>query len=75
MKTLVGIDGFVMPATQHDAVLWLSGSAYDVIFDVSHRAIAELKGLAIGCRRDLELALSSRSRPDRLSSMAVRIPV
>src|SRR5262245_46622230 len=24
---LVGQDGFVMPATQHDAVLWLSGSA------------------------------------------------
>ena len=35
-----------MPATQHDAVLWLSGSAYDVIFDVSRRAIAELNGLA-----------------------------
>jgi len=45
-EDLVGIDGFVMPATQHDAVLWLSGSAYDVIFDVSRRAIAELKGLA-----------------------------
>jgi len=45
-EDLVGIEGFVMPATQHDAVLWLSGSAYDVIFDVSHRAIAELKELA-----------------------------
>jgi putative iron-dependent peroxidase len=43
---LVGVEGFIMPATQHDAVLWLSGSAYDVIFDVSRRAIAELKGLA-----------------------------
>src|SRR6478672_306083 len=43
---LVGIDGFVMPATQHDAVLWLSGSAYDVIFDVARNAIAELAGLA-----------------------------
>src|SRR2546423_12833758 len=38
---VVGSDGFVMPATQHDAVLWLSGSAYDVIFDVSRAAIAE----------------------------------
>ena len=45
-EDLVGIEGFKMPATQHDAVLWLSGSAYDVIFDVSHRAIAELKDLA-----------------------------
>ena len=45
-EDLVGIDGFVMPATQHDAVLWLSGSAYDVIFDVPRAAIAELQGLA-----------------------------
>jgi putative iron-dependent peroxidase len=44
---LVGSDGFVMPATQHDAVLWLSGSAYDVIFDVSRAAIAELATLAV----------------------------
>ena len=43
---LLGIDGFVMPATQHDAVLWLSGSAYDVVFDVARAAIAELRGLA-----------------------------
>jgi putative iron-dependent peroxidase len=45
-EDLVGIDGFVMPATQHDAVLWLSGSAYDVIFDVARNVIAELEGLA-----------------------------
>jgi putative iron-dependent peroxidase len=45
-EDLVGVDGFVMPATQHDAVLWLSGSAYDVIFDVAREAIAELLGLA-----------------------------
>jgi putative iron-dependent peroxidase len=43
---LVGVDGFVMPATQHDAVLWLSGSAYDVIFDAARGAIAELRELA-----------------------------
>ncbi len=43
---VIGIDGFVMPATQHDAVLWLSGSAYDVIFDVARAAIAELRALA-----------------------------
>ncbi len=45
-EDLVGVDGFVMPATQHDAVLWLSGSAYDVIFYVAREAIAELQGLA-----------------------------
>jgi putative iron-dependent peroxidase len=42
---LAGSDGFVMPATQHDAVLWLSGSAYDVIFDVAREAIRELAEL------------------------------
>jgi len=40
---LVGVDGFVMPATQHDAVLWISGSSYDVVFDVARAAIAALK--------------------------------
>jgi len=45
-ENLVGIEGFVMPATQHDAVLWLSGAAYDGIYDITHRAIAGLKGLA-----------------------------
>jgi putative iron-dependent peroxidase len=45
-EDLMGIDGFVMPATQHDAVLWLSGSAYDVVFDMARQAIGELGGLA-----------------------------
>src|SRR5262249_30255401 len=45
-EDLVGTDGFVMPATQHDAVLWLSGSAYDVIFDMAREAIAGVGALA-----------------------------
>ncbi len=45
-KEIKGIEDFVMPATQHDAVLWLSGSAYDVVFDVAHQTIADLKELA-----------------------------
>jgi porphyrinogen peroxidase len=43
---IAGTDGFVMPATQHDAVLWLSGSAYDVLFDVAHGALVAVKELA-----------------------------
>jgi putative iron-dependent peroxidase len=43
---LVGPDGYRMPATQHDAVLWLSGSAYDVIFDTAREAIAALDAVA-----------------------------
>jgi putative iron-dependent peroxidase len=45
-RDLVGPDGYLMPATQHDAVLWLSGSAYDVVFDVSRGAIGQLATLA-----------------------------
>jgi putative iron-dependent peroxidase len=45
-EDLIGVDGLVMPATQHDALLWLSGSAYDVIFDTARAAIVELGDLA-----------------------------
>jgi len=43
---LVGADGYLMPATQHDAVLWLSGSTYDVVFDEARQAINSLAPLA-----------------------------
>lgn len=45
-RPVVGDDGFTMPATQHDAVLWLSGSAYDVVFDTSREAIGALAEIA-----------------------------
>jgi putative iron-dependent peroxidase len=45
-QDLVGADGYTIPATQHDAVLWISGSAYDVVFDVARAAIRALRGLA-----------------------------
>src|ERR1700722_1267728 len=41
-----GTEGFVMPATQHDALVWLNGSAYDVIFDMARSVIRDLDGLA-----------------------------
>jgi putative iron-dependent peroxidase len=41
-----GTDGFVMPGTQHDALVWLSGSAYDVVFDMARSVIADLTGQA-----------------------------
>lgn len=37
--SLRGPGGVVMPATQHDVVLWLTGASYDVVFDLS-RAVA-----------------------------------
>lgn len=45
-EPIAGADGFVMPATQHDVVLWVSGSAYDVVFDVSRMAIRALAEVA-----------------------------
>jgi putative iron-dependent peroxidase len=45
-KPIAGVDGFSMAATQHDAVLWISGSAYDVVFDVARQAIALLGDVA-----------------------------
>jgi putative iron-dependent peroxidase len=35
-----------MPATQQDAVLWISGATYDVVFDVSRAAMGELAEVA-----------------------------
>jgi porphyrinogen peroxidase len=45
-KEIQGTEGFVMPGTQHDAVVWLSGSAYDVIFDMARSVIHDLAGQA-----------------------------
>jgi putative iron-dependent peroxidase len=41
-----GTEGFVMPSTQHDALVWLSGSAYDVIFDMARAVVHDLAGQA-----------------------------
>ena len=45
-RPLLGPDGFELPATQHDIILWVAGSAYDVVFDVCRDAIRSLAPLA-----------------------------
>jgi putative iron-dependent peroxidase len=45
-KEIRGTEGFVMPNTQHDALVWLSGSAYDVIFDMAREVIHDLASQA-----------------------------
>jgi putative iron-dependent peroxidase len=45
-QNVQGVEGFVMPATQHDALVWLSGSAYDVIFDMGREVIRDFAELA-----------------------------
>lgn len=41
-----GIEGFAMPATQHDAVIWLAGGAYEIVFDAIIGALRALEGIA-----------------------------
>jgi len=43
---IAGVDGFILPATQHDIVVWLTGASYDVVFDLSQAVAAELAGTA-----------------------------
>ena len=45
-KEIQGTEGFVMPSTQHDALVWLSGSAYDVVFDMARAVVHDLAGQA-----------------------------
>ncbi|MFZ1943503.1 MAG: Dyp-type peroxidase [Acidobacteriaceae bacterium] len=45
-KNIQGIEDFVMPATQHDALVWLSSSTYDVVFDMARSVIHDLAGQA-----------------------------
>jgi putative iron-dependent peroxidase len=45
-RDIEGVEGFVIPATQHDALVWMSGSAYDVVFDMARTVIQDLAGKA-----------------------------
>ena len=45
-KEILGVERFVMPNTQHDALVWLSGSAYDVLFDMARSVVRDMAGLA-----------------------------
>jgi porphyrinogen peroxidase len=46
-KEIEGTEGFVMPSTQHDALVWLSGSTYDVLFDMARSVVKDLAGQAL----------------------------
>ena len=41
-----GVDGYTMPATQHDLWLWAAGHAYDKVFDVTREAMKALAPVA-----------------------------
>src|SRR3954468_14375407 len=46
-EPVVGPDGFTMPATQHDVVLWVAGGSYDVVFDAVIQMVAALDDVAV----------------------------
>jgi putative iron-dependent peroxidase len=80
---LLGPDGYTMPATQHDAVLWLSGIAYDVIFDTARQAIAALASVAVVAEetsswpyqhdRDLTGFIDGSENPDLIDARDVAV--
>ena len=45
-QDLQGVDGYSMPATQHDLWVWVAGHAYHTVFDVAREAIAALAPMA-----------------------------
>ncbi len=44
-EPLIGPTGVTLPATQHDVVIWLTGSGYDVVFDLSRAVVMGLAGV------------------------------
>ncbi|MEV8514837.1 Dyp-type peroxidase [Dactylosporangium sp. NPDC051484] len=51
-EAVAGPDGFTMPATQHDAWLWLSGADRTALFDYTRAALGLLEPVAI-CAREV----------------------
>jgi putative iron-dependent peroxidase len=43
---VAGPDGFTMPATQHDLVLWVTGGGRSIVFDATTHAVSALAGVA-----------------------------
>ena len=44
---VTGAGGYVMPATQHDVMLWIAGGSYDVVFDAGVEMMSELTDVAV----------------------------
>ena len=43
---VTGDDGYSMPASQHDVILWVAGGSRDVVFDAATAAVHELADVA-----------------------------
>jgi putative iron-dependent peroxidase len=82
-EELTGAAGYTLPATQHDIVVWLTGAAYDVVFDLSRDIVIELAGQAklvhemVGWpyHRDLDLTgfMDGTENPTLIEATAVAL--
>ena len=80
---LTGSNGSTLLATQHDIVIWLTGAAYDVVFDLSRDVLADLAAQAalanemIGWpyHRDLDLTgfMDGTENPTLVEATAVAL--
>jgi porphyrinogen peroxidase len=43
---VLGLEGYTMPATQQDLVLWIAGGSFDVVFDAALGMVAAIRELA-----------------------------
>ena len=82
-EPVVGADGYSLPATQHDVVVWLAGAAYDIVFDesrgvmsalASHATLAhEMVGWPYHQDRDLTGFVDGSENPTLVEAMAAAI--
>jgi putative iron-dependent peroxidase len=78
-----GPDGYTLPATQHDIVVWLTGASYDVVFDLSRGVVAALAGRAVLANeivgwpyhhdRDLTGFIDGTENPSLVDAMSVAV--
>jgi porphyrinogen peroxidase len=78
-----GPDGYELPATQHDIVVWLTGASYDVVFDLSRGVVAALAGRATLANeivgwpyhhdRDLTGFIDGTENPSLVDAMTVAV--
>ena len=82
-RPVTGPTGQVMPATQHDIVVWLTGSGYDVVFDVSRAIVAalaahatlahEIVGWPYHHDRDLTGFIDGTENPSLIEAMSLAL--
>jgi putative iron-dependent peroxidase len=78
-----GPDGYELPATQHDIVVWLTGASYDVVFDLSRGVLGAMAGRATLANeivgwpyhhdRDLTGFIDGTENPSLVDAMTVAV--